>query len=124
MMCQYNKDTVEICLHLSYNHAKPNRRKIKETKKKTNEEFTLKISRSSGAVIPVVVIPVDGCLDAGLISIGFIDITVESTTPPDEGMLFFFSKCQIPFSFSSLFFVDVFFFFLLIYSETKEEEDL
>lgn len=90
-----------------------------------SKKITLKISRSSGTVEPVVVTPADACLDTGFISMGFIDIIVESTTPPVDGILlfssFFYSKCQIGIYFS-LFFPYVFFF--LIYSETEEEEDL
>lgn len=124
MMYQYSKYIVEIFLHLSYNHAMPNERKTCYLNAMIRREgFTLKISRSSGTVIPVVVIPVDGCLNAGLISIGFIDITVESTAPPDEGILFFFSKCQIPFfllSFSAMFS----FFFLSIQKPKEKTYDL
>ena len=123
MMYRYSKYIVEIFLHLSYNHAKPNERKTGYSN--ATKEFTLKISRSSGTVIPVVVIPVDGCLDTGFISIGFIDITVESTTPPDEGILFFFSKCQIPvflLSVSAMF--SSFFFFLSIQKPKEKTYDL
>jgi hypothetical protein len=74
-------------------------------------EFTLKISRSSGTFVVVVVIPADNCLDVGMTSIGLIDIMVESTTPPVEGIFSSCSKCQIFF----------FLFFLLIYSETEED---
>jgi hypothetical protein len=56
------------------------------------------------------VIPADICLDVGITSIGLIDIIVESTTPPVEGILFFFEMSN-----------PLFCFFLLIYSETEED---
>ncbi len=56
-------------------------------------------------------IPADICLDVGITSIGLIDIIVESTTPPVEGILFFFEMSNPLF----------YFFFLLIYSETEED---
>ncbi len=60
-----------------------------------SNQSTLKISRSSGILVVVVVTPAESCLEVGITSIGLIDIMVESTTPPVEGISF--SKCQILF---------------------------
>ena len=49
----------------------------------------MKISRSSGTFVVVVVVPAEGCLDVGITSMGLIETMVESTTPPVEGIVSF-----------------------------------
>lgn len=69
--------------------------------------------------MPIVVTPADACLDTGFISIGLIDIIVESTTPPVDGILLVgFVEMSNRVLSSRLCFL------FLIYSETEEEEDL
>jgi hypothetical protein len=71
-----------------------------------SNQSTLKISRSSGILVVVVVTPAESCLEVGITSIGLIDIMVESTTPPVEGILFFYEMSNPLF----------YFFFLLVFS--------
>lgn len=55
---------------------------------RANQPFTLKISRSSGAVSIVVVIPVELGLTAGTTSIGLIETIVESRIAPVASIWF------------------------------------
>ena len=94
MTFQYNRYIAGIFPHLSYNRAMPRGKEhfhLPPCTRKNGRKRTLKISRSSGAVIMEMVVPVELGRMGGATSIGLIETIVESRMAPVASI--YASKC-------------------------------